>query len=159
KFLAVEKMDNGKGDIWLVDLLRGAPSRFTFDPADDRVPFFSPDGKFVAFNSNRSGTVDVYTKAVTGLGAEELVQKGPSDGAGDWSPDAKVMLYVASSDIWELPMTGGRKPRLIIQDRGNQRYPRFSPDGRWIVYGSNETGRYEVYVQAFPPSGGKWQIS
>jgi dipeptidyl aminopeptidase/acylaminoacyl peptidase len=159
--LAVQRTDSGQ-DIWLIDLLRGTNSRFTFDPAVDQFPIFSPDGKQLAFISARSGKNDLYVKAASGLGAEERVAEG-MDGLFDWSPDGKFLLpgktLGGNWDIWALPLTGDRKPYPLLNQKYLEYRGKFSPDGHWLLYTSNETGREEIYVQAFPPSGGKWQVS
>jgi Tol biopolymer transport system component len=108
-------------------------------------------------------TFDLYLKAVTGVGAEELIQKG-SPYATDWSPDGKTLLYsvvgsATNFDVWALPMTGERKPYPVLTDKFTQQRAKFFPDGHWILYTTQETGRTEIYVQTFPSSGGKWQIS
>jgi Tol biopolymer transport system component len=160
--IAVERRDGGSSDIWLIDLVRGTNSRFTFDPADDLYPVFSPDGDQVVFVSGRSGKNDLYVKPASGVGAEERILEG-MDGVSDWSPDGKFLLpaKVAGGnwDIWAFPMTGDRKAYPLINSKFLEYRAKFSPDGRWLLYTSNETGRNEIYVQAFPPSGGKWQIS
>lgn len=162
-----ERREANGGDIWMLDVSRGASSRFTFDPATDVFPTFSPDGAQVAFSSNRGGTYGLYVKPATGVGEEQLLQKVPGANdlaAANWSPDGGLLLYsplTADSewDIWALPLNGDRKPYPILNQKYTEFRPRFSPDGRWMLYTSNETGRNEIYVQAFPPSGGKWQVS
>jgi eukaryotic-like serine/threonine-protein kinase len=157
----------GNVDVWMLDVTRGTNSRFTFDPATDFAPIFSPDGAQVAFSSDRGGTWGLYVKPAAGVGAEQLLLKVPGASqviVGDWSPDGRLLLYTpapidSAEDVWVLPLTGDRKPYALLNQKYNERRPRFSPDGRWILYSSNETGREEIYVQAFPPSGGKWQVS
>ena len=162
----IEKIDNTGIDLWVVDLLRGGSSRLTYDPGPDMFATFSPDGKQIAFASNRGGTFGIYVKSATGVGAEELIQKVPAGNLGiaSWSPDGKTLLYnVLSSetswDAWALPLTGDRKASVLLKSKFNDYRTRFSPDGRWFVYTSDETGRPEIYVQTFPLSGGKWQVS
>lgn len=151
-------------DIWLIDLLRGTNSRFTFDAADDIRPVFSGDGKQILFVSNRSGTGDLYVKSADGVGAEQLVLK-KADGVSDWSADGKLVLYAiippnsGGFDVWALPMTGDRKPFAVLNSQFSEVRAKFSPDSRWMAYTSGESGRNEIYVQPFPPSGGKWQVS
>jgi Tol biopolymer transport system component len=166
KHLVVEKRDGNAGDIWLIDLARGTNSRFTFDPADETYPMFSWDGQQVAFTSNRGGKLGLYIKSASGVGNEELIQSAASSDMAvtDWSRDGKVLTYGfvvpnAGYDSWILPMTGDRKPFPILTEKFNDFRVRFSPDGKWILYTSTETGRSELYVQTFPPSGGKWQVS
>jgi dipeptidyl aminopeptidase/acylaminoacyl peptidase len=163
-----ERRDGNAGDIWIMDVKRGTSSRFTFDTADDSFAIFSPNGEQVAFASNRGGTFGVYLKPSTGVGAEQLLAKVPGVnllGIADFSPDGRILLYNATNsatayDTIALPLTGDdRKPYPILNQKYDEYRSRFSPDGRWLLYTSNETGRPEIYVQAFPPSGGKWQVS
>jgi dipeptidyl aminopeptidase/acylaminoacyl peptidase len=164
--VAVVRTVQGNQDIWLVDLLRGGATRFTFDAAQDGYPLWSPDGKQVVFTSNRkNNTNDLYTKPSTGAGAEQLLlessnQKGPHS----WSPDGRFLLYgeadsQARTDLWALPMQGDRKPIPIANSQFQKFDGQFSPDGRWVAYQSNESGRNEIYVVPFPAGAGKWQVS
>ena len=155
-------------DIWMFDLERGTSSRFTFDPADDLNPTWSPDGNRVAFTSDRKGHRDLYQKSAAGTGQDELLieaTKGDQVAIQDWSGDGKTILFHARGqkyhvgNIWMLPLGGNRKPSLVIESPFETRNARLSPDGRWIAYSSNESGKFELYVQSFPPSGSKWQIS
>ncbi len=153
-------------DIWVLDLVRGVPSRVTFDPAVDNLPIWSPDGLRVLFPSRRSGGFDLYIKAATGAGQEQLLLKmGTPTGWGtDWSQDGRFVLYQMPSakgerDLWIAPQVGDRKPFPYLQSQFNKQNGMFSPDGRWIAYVSDESGRDEVYVQAFPLSSEKRQIS
>ena len=165
------RADQGQGamDIWLLDLERdGLPTRFTFDAAADVAPVWSPDGSRVAFGSSRQGNLDLYQKASSGAGAEEVLLADDGDSVPtSWSPDGRFLLYARvglQSDIWVLPLFGDRKPFPFVQTaRRTRATVRFSPDGRWIVYTSIESGRTEVYVAPFSGSGGapagKRQIS
>jgi eukaryotic-like serine/threonine-protein kinase len=164
--VVVSKRDGGNGDIWLIDLLRGTSSRFSFDPGDDQWPIFSADGKQIAFASARGGAWGLYMKSADGGGAEELIHKveGSTAYVDSWSSDGKVLLYdtvlpPTGRDTFALSMTGERKSIPVVNDKFTQQGARLSPDGRWMLYGSDESGRLEIYVQAFPPSGGKWQVS
>ena len=139
-------------------------SRFTFDGAPDAYPIWSPDGRRVVFSSNR-GILDLYEKKASGGGTEELLLATPEFKVPtDWSLDGRFLLYRRdapnhSFDIWALPMDGNRKPFPVIQTDFDERDGQFSPDGRWVAYESNESGRFEIYVQPFPGPGGKWQMS
>jgi len=166
--VAVERVaDDGVRDIWLIDLIRGTNSRFTFDPADETYPIFSADGTQIAFASNRNDELGIYVKSITGTGTEELVQKiqGQDPGPSDWSPDGKTLLYgfvtgaTGIRNVWALPMTGERKAFAILSRKFSDQRAQFSPNGRWILYTSTETGRGEIYAETFPPSGRKWQVS
>jgi Tol biopolymer transport system component/DNA-binding winged helix-turn-helix (wHTH) protein len=170
KKLAVGRRDpeSKTRDIWIFDLERGASSRFTFDPADDLNPTWSPDGNRIAFTSDRRGHRDIYQKPAGGAGQDELLieaTKGDQLAIDDWSGDGKTVLFnttgegYRSGKVWMLPLDGNRKPSLVIESRFETTNARLSPDGRWIAYSSRESGNSELYVQNFPPSGSKWQIS
>jgi Tol biopolymer transport system component len=153
-------------DIWVLDILRGVTSRLTFDPAINDLPIWSPDGLRVLFPSNRKGSFDLYIKAASGAGQEEpLVKLGTLHAwATDWSRDGRFILYEipgvdTGQDLWIAPLFGDRKPFPYLRTQFNEGEGAFSPDGRWIAYVSDESGRDEIYVQAFPPSGEKRLIS
>jgi serine/threonine protein kinase/Tol biopolymer transport system component len=158
----------GKGrDIWLYDVARGLRTRFTFGPALAQTSIWSPDGNRIVFNSSSKGHFDLYQKAASGAGAEEVVLEDNLDKLYlSWSPDGRFILYATSAasprtgaDLFVLPLSGDRKPHPFLQTRFNELAGQFSPDGRWVAYESNESGRYEVYVAPFPGPGGKCQIS
>jgi Tol biopolymer transport system component len=153
-----------KRDIWLFDLVRGTNMRLTFDPADDFDPVWSPDGRQIIFSSDRRGARDLYRKGANGTGQEEpLLESKEDKNAEDWTRDGKYLVYNTGAtrhDIWALdPSARPPKPVPLLTGSFNQNQGRVSPDGRWLAYSSNESGKNEVYVQNFPPSGDKWQIS
>jgi Tol biopolymer transport system component len=162
---AVVAVGRDAGDLWLQDLARDVRTRFTFDPADDTAPAFSPDGTKVAFVSARKGVGELFQRDVRGTGEEELLfTAGTQLGVGDWSPDGRFILLTRLSrktgfDIWTYSVKE-RKAEPWFEGPLDQFGPRFSPNGRWIAYSSDESGKSEVYVQAFPEKGqGRWQIS
>ncbi len=163
--LALVRVDpkTRSGDIWTLDLSRAVFTRLTFDPSDHVYPFWSPDGKRIVYASSRSP--GIYWKPASGGGQEEVLLKSDTWVAlGDWSRDGRFLLYERMvpktlGDLWILPMPGPGKPFPYVVADAAQRHGRFSPDGRWVAYRSDESGRSEVYVQAFPPTGGKWLIS
>jgi Tol biopolymer transport system component len=167
RFSAIARLDpeTRGSDLWVLDVSRGIASRLTSDPSLDRNPVWSPDGKRLAFMSNRLGIGDLYVKPANGSGNDELLFK--SDGWSrplDWSPDGESLLFdqadsKTSNDLWILALSGDKKPRPLLDSPFSETEGRFSPDGRWIAYVSNETGRSEVFVQPYPPSGPKWQVS
>jgi Tol biopolymer transport system component len=149
-------------DIWIQEGARS--SRFTTDPADDRIAVWSPDGKQLVFSSNRSGSMDLYRKRADGMSSEELLlHTDVVKFATSWSPDGRTLLYWSDErgggDIMVLPMTGDRKPFAFLSTDFNEEMATFSPDGRWVAYDSNESGRYEVYLRPFPGPGAAWQVS
>jgi Tol biopolymer transport system component len=154
------------GDLWLHDLVNNRTSRFTFDPVQDNSsPVFSPDGRYIAFASLRNGRFGIYKKATDGSTLEEHVDV-PQEMTGpkSWSPDGTILVYetndpTTNSDVFLLPLSGNRQPEPVAASPFNERSPAVSPDGRWIVYASDETGRPELYVKPFPAGNGKWQIT
>src|SRR5713101_7655451 len=157
----------GKGrDIWLYDVARGLRTRFTFDAATNLASIWSPDGSRLVFNSTRKGQhLDLYQKASSGAGPEELLLQDNLDKYPEsWSPDSRFILYSTvgaptGNHLFVLPLFGDRRPFPFLQTQFNTTYGRFSPDGRWVAYQSNESGRFEIYVAPFPGPGGKWQVS
>ena len=147
-------------DVWVHDLARGATARLTFDPALDQTPAWSPDGKQVLFNSNRSLDFRLYLKNADGSGSEqELFNFGSDTGnAWDWSRDGKFILIRKGNELWYLSWPQ-RVAKALAQGRWTVRGAQFSPDGRWIAYSSNETGKMEIYVANFLSGNGKWQVS
>jgi Tol biopolymer transport system component len=167
KKAAVQKIDGGNSDIWIIDLVRGLPVRFTFNAASDDDPTWSSDGSYVVFTSDRNnGSRQLYKKIASGAGNEELLGDTPSittDGC-DLSSDGKYILFETTGektggDVWVLPLEGDKKAYPLLQSEFNEFHAHFSPDGRWFAYSSAESGKPEVYIQSFPPAGGKWQVS
>ena len=161
KSAAVAVTEANNTDIWIYDLVRGLRTRFTFDPAVEREAVWSPDGRTIVFSSNRKSHFDLYRKASDGTGAEELIcSDGLDKFPTSWSPDGKFLLYTAAGDhktgqdIWVLPLAAGVKPFPLLQTPFNESNAQFSPDGRWVAYQSNESGRSEIYVIPFSPEGG-----
>ncbi|MCU1234355.1 MAG: serine/threonine protein kinase [Candidatus Solibacter sp.] len=165
RLLAVGKRDPAtrKRDLWIYDLARGTSSRITFDPADDYNATWSPDGQSIIFASDRKGPRDLYRKLASGTGPEEtLLESGEDKSPEHWTPDGKYLIYNVGGtkhDLWMLPLTGDRKPSPLVKGPFTFQQAQVSPNGKWIAYVSNESGRNEVFVQNFPPAGGKWPIS
>jgi eukaryotic-like serine/threonine-protein kinase len=160
-------IDNGRSDIWVLDLARGVRTRLTFGPVQNYDPIWSPDGKWIAYTSDRNGHTSLYRKLSDGTGAEELLLTDEQVVlASDWSRDGKYLLYSrgslgTTSEIWALPLEGERKPQVVIGKVANSFSGAgcLSPDGHWLAYTSNESGTAEVYVVAFGGGQGKWQVS
>lgn len=167
KRVAVIRLEakTGAADINVIDLARNTESRLTFDPGNDLSPVWSPDGSRIVWPSDRAQTFHLYQKLASGVGQEEpLLQSGVTVNPSSWSADGKFLLYSqyvpeTLSDIWVLPLNGDRKPFLFLQTQFNESGAQFSPDGRWVAYISNESGKYEIYAQTFPAGSGKWPVS
>jgi Tol biopolymer transport system component len=152
--------------VWLCDLSRETLTRSTFTGNTSSIPVWTPDGKRIAFQSNMEGptTTNIYWQKVDGSGGlERLTTSQYPVVPISWSPDGQLLAFVevhpnTGWDIWVLQMTD-RKAQPFLRAPFNESVPRFSPDGRWLAYISNESGRYEVYVQPYPGPGGKWLIS
>jgi Tol biopolymer transport system component len=156
----------GQGrDIWYYDVARGLRTRFTFGPGTAITSLWSPDSSRIVFNANHKGHFDLYQKASSGAGAEEVLLEDNRDKfPTSWSPDGRFILYRTAGaqtreELFLLPLSGDRKPIPFLSTRFDEGFGQFSPDGRWVAYRSNESGRNEVYVVPFPGPGGKWQIS
>src|SRR5262249_10318844 len=140
-------------------------SRFTFDASQENSsPVWSPDGKQIAFGSKRNGKWGLYVKLADNTRNEELLIEGENITMPmSWAPDNHLVYWKSdpktSGDIWVVPLTGEKKPHPFLQTAADERNPQVSPDGRWITYSSNETGRSEVYIKPFPEGPAKWQVS
>ena len=156
----------GKGDIWIRDLARGVTSRFTFDPEREFAPLWSPDGRSIVYAKITGTSWDLYVKDAAGTGEGKVLlantlQKFPTD----WSKDGRYLIYNESGkdttwDLWALPMTGdNRTPIALNATRFSEFGGSLSPDGKYLAYRSNESGRNQVYVQEFPEARSKWQVS
>jgi eukaryotic-like serine/threonine-protein kinase len=153
--------DVNQRDLWIFDLARQTSSRFTNGPGAETAPAWFPDGTKIAYRTDQRG---MFEKDVTGTGAERVLLAQPVNGPDQISADGKWILYFAvtpggNQDVYVLPTAGERKPQLVVQTPFPDVEPQFSPDVRWLAYASNENGRNEIYVQAFPSTGRRWQIS
>lgn len=162
KYVVTDKTDEGNDntDTFIYDLARSTFRRLTFDPGIDAVPVWSPDGSRVAFTSSRGRSFDIYVKPADGSQPERLLV--PTSGVDslplDWSRDGHNLLYLAPPDLWVYSFSDA-KPRLFLKANASLNNAQFSPDGKWVAYSSNESGRWEVYVTSFPDARGKWQVS
>lgn len=156
-------------DLYLWDLARGTETRFTFDPRNDLQSIWSPDGSRIVWASDREGVYNLYQKAASGAGQDEVLLRSPYGKFPlSWSADGRFLLFYEANrqtraDLWVLPMEGERQPWPWLNTPANETFAAFSPDSKWIAYQSDESGRHEIYVQAFAPgapaSGGKVQLS
>jgi eukaryotic-like serine/threonine-protein kinase len=148
-------------DVWIL-ASSGGITRFTSDPKEDFNPVWSPDGSRIAFTSDRKGPRDLYWKPAAGSSAEELLFASSNQKAtDDWSPDGNFVLFNdnTSGQIMAVPVHGAHNPFAAIDCNGVCDQGVFSPDGKWIAYRSHDAGRVDVFLQAFPKSGVRWQLS
>jgi serine/threonine protein kinase len=157
-------------DIWILDVARGASTRFTFDPARDDYPAWSPDGKNIAFSSDRGGKLDLYMKPSDNSAEEKLLLKTDElKNVERWTKDGRFLLFTSfgpktNGDVWALPFPGEAKPVPLLQTQFFESFARVSQDGRWLAYTSTESGTPENYVRPFTPeapagTGAKWLVS
>jgi serine/threonine protein kinase/Tol biopolymer transport system component len=156
-----------ESQLWLYDLSRETSTRLTFEGKQNLYPVWTPDGKRIAFQSGKEGSAEplkIFWQLADGSGGlERLTTAENTQAASSWSPDGQLLAFIEISpttgyDIWVLRL-GDHKAQPFLQTPFNESVPRFSPDGRWLAYLSDESGRYEIYVQPYPGPGGKSQIS
>ncbi len=172
--LAMQIADGAPNDIWVYEWARNTLTRLTSNPADDIKPVWSPNGLSLVFASSRAdlSTLNLYAQRADGTGeAQRLTQSPNLQQPASWHPSGTLLAFeeqtpATSWDLMILPMAGDEvsgwkpgKPRVFLNSPFQEREPMFSPDGRWLAYGSDETGRPEVFVRPFPGPGSKWQIS
>ena len=151
-------------DIWITDLARGSSSRIVSGGAVTAAAVWSPDGTRLAFRSNRTGVIDLYERSAAGGGIDrpllsrDAYRAAPSSlVATDWSTDEQVIA--SDDDLWLLPLGNEAKPVKFIASPAEQMHGNFSPNGRLVAYTSNESGRFEIYVETVPRSDRKWPVS
>ena len=167
--MAIEERET---QIWLYDLSRETLTRLTFEGNENYNPVWTPDGRRIAFESNKEGPTNLFWQLADGSGGlERLATSEYGNVPVSWSPDGQLLAFYeinpsTQRDIWVLrmgdPSAGSgqvHKAEPFLRTQFNESAPRFSPDGRWLAYASDESGRYEIYVQPYPGPGGKWQIS
>jgi Tol biopolymer transport system component len=151
--------------VWMLDLVRGSRSQFVTGPAQSHFPVWSPDGRTILFSSDRSGPWSLVARPSAGAGAdEELLRSTTTSLAVDWSRDGRFILYQTvdpstRSDVWALPMAPRGQPFAVANSARNERQAQLSPDGRWVAYASDDSGREDVWVQRFPEAKEKWPVS
>jgi len=157
-------IDEQETQVWLYDLSRDTLTRLTFEGKLNGAPTWAPDGKRLAFQSDREGSLNLFSQRADGSGGlERLTTSGYAPAPNSWSSDGQFLAFNELNpntgfDLGVLRLSD-RKAEPFLRTPFNESAPRFSPDGRWLAYASDESGRYEIYVQPYPGPGGKWQIS
>src|SRR5262245_3502638 len=151
---------DGNVDVWVVDAARGTHTRLTTDPNAEGAPVWTPDGKRIAFASARVGANALHWMPADGSGTAEALTKGTTQIqiATSWLPDGTTLAFY-DSDYDIFTVKPGESPVRLFQTPFREESPAFSPDGRWLAYSSDETGRAEIYVTSYPAPGGKTAIS
>ena len=152
-----------KAAIWIYNFERGTSTRLATE-GSSQIPIWTPDGRRLAYRETRTGTRNVFWTMADGSGAEERLTTGEGNQSPtSWSPDGQALAIVDNSTTGAthlmLLRLSDHKLQPLLHTPFNEGGGQFSPDGRWLAYASDESGRFEVYVQAYPGPGGKWQIS
>ncbi|MGH6690754.1 MAG: TolB family protein [Gammaproteobacteria bacterium] len=162
-----QEAQKGKPSVWIIDVARGARRRLTTHPANEGQPSWSPTGDRLAYLSYRNGLGDLFVRAANGSGDDLQITSNPDlhDFAPSWSPDGKHIVFhtqhpkTGDRNVMYVSVAGDRTPKPVSDGPGQEALATFSPDGRYIAYGSNESGRWEVYVKRFPVDPSKWKVS
>jgi Tol biopolymer transport system component len=152
-------------DLWVYHIPRGVLTRLTFGGGNHDWPRWTSDGRFIVYSAEKGQSINIFRKAWDGSGEEErLTQSASAQIPVSLAPDGKLLTFMQEGDIWTLPLdpaggTAPGQPAVFLRTPATEAGGIISPDGRWIAYSSNESGKREVYVTAFPKREGKWQIS
>jgi serine/threonine protein kinase len=162
--VATAKEENGNSDLWMIDVTRGLATRLTSELGDDEDPRWSPNGERIVFDTNRNGSFDIYEITVSTLAQRALFESPETKTQHTFTSDGRYLLFGATTektgaDLWALPLLGEGRPMPVVVRDYTQLFGFFSPDDKWVVYESNESGRSEIYIQPFPGPGEKHQVS
>ncbi len=152
---------DGQHDIWVMDVARGMANRVTTGPPQARGPVWSPDGRELMFEGGPGGG-DIYRKELRSGATSPLLETAAPEIPEDWSGDGKILLYRTTGEenaLWALPMEGNHSPELVLKTGSRLFDPQMSPDGRWLAYMSDESGRFEIYVEPFRRPGERARVS
>ena len=165
RFIAAH-LQGDQNDIWVTDVVRGTLVRLSYDAGEDETPVWSPDGKVVAWAGSRANLLrGIFRRPADGTGTEELIWQLENHAhVRDWTPDGRSLVIEVGdpnmgTDIWRLDLGSPPSTKVFLQTQFNERCSRLSPDGHWLAYESDESGRTEIYVQSFPQAGSKVQVS
>ena len=152
----IEQNSGALDGVWRLDLVRGTSTRIRTGGS----PFWSKDGSKIAFVAPARSTHNIYLASLTSGSEDELLLRTPEPKTlADWSGDGRYMLYWSNGNAWLFPLFGQKQPSPFVVNSSSQLQLRLSPDGRWLAYTSNESGRWEIYVQPFPAAGTKSVVS
>jgi eukaryotic-like serine/threonine-protein kinase len=153
--LAVERLSEAANglDVWIFNLARNEPARLTFD--ESRAPLWAPDGASIVTNTRGA----LVRRSAGGGPTEMLTQVGLFGNPLGWTPDGRSVVFENFHDVFTLRLGEGAAPRTVLQSPSNETQAQISPDGRWIAYVSDESGRNDVYVRRYPPGDDKWMVS
>jgi Tol biopolymer transport system component len=164
----------GNTEVWLTDLARSSTSRFAFGPVISASALWSPDGSRLVFRSLRRGLIEFFRRSAAGGGNDEPVLPGEAYRTAqipslnliptDWSPDGRIIIFSApapasGNDLWLLSLSGDERPAKFISSTAEEMHGNFSPDGHMVAYTSNESGKFDIYVETFPRSDRRAKIS
>jgi eukaryotic-like serine/threonine-protein kinase len=150
----------GLGDLWDADLASGIFSRLTTHSADDTDPSWSPDERALAFTSFRTGRAAVFVKDLVSGKEDPLVAFHERVALDQWTPDGRFVVFrTFGKAVYAAPLSGDRTPRLLADTPFVEDEVHVSPDGRWVAFNADESGRWEVYVATFPAFTSKRQLS